>query len=79
MDLDLGNVYFEDKKTGRMALKIRAAIKSGSLPKEQKDLLLKTKRKWAKHSIEKGAWHDLLVHVEGDKISVVVKRKEKAD
>lgn len=74
--VSLGNVYFEDKKTGRMDLKIRAAIKSGSLPKEQQALLLKTKRKSAKHSIEKGAWHDLLVHVEGDKISVEIDGKK---
>ena len=74
--VSLGNVYFEDKKTGRMDLKIRAAIKSGSLPKEKQALLLKTKRKSAKHSIEKGAWHDLLVHVEGDKISVEIDGKK---
>lgn len=74
--VSLGNVYFEDKKTGRMDLKIRAAIKSGSLPKEKQALLLKTKRKSAKHSIEKGAWHDLLVHVEGDKVSVEIDGKK---
>ncbi len=66
----LKNVYFEDKKTGFMDLKIRAANKSGSLPKEQKALLLKTKKKWSEHPIEKGAWHDLLVHVKGDEIFV---------
>jgi hypothetical protein len=73
--ISLTSVYFEDKKTGFMDLKIRAANKAGTLPSVQKAELLKTNRKWYPHAIAKGTWHDLLVHVEGDQISAVIDGK----
>ena len=33
---------------------------------------LKKKRASVAHTITKGEWHDLLVHIEGDTISVVI-------
>ena len=71
----LGGVSFDDKKTGSMNLEIRAAREKGTLSNEQQEAL-KTKRKSFKNPITKGEWHELLVHVEGDRISAVVDGKE---
>lgn len=72
--ISLEKVYFEDKKTGAMNLEIRNARAAGTLSKEQQ-AQLKTKKTSFPHSISKGEWHDLLVHVEGDTISAVIDGK----
>lgn len=74
--VSLTSVSFEDKKTGFMDLKIRAANKAKTLSAANRARLLKTKRKTIPHKIEKDVWHDLLVHVVGDQISVVIDGKE---
>jgi len=70
--VSLTSVSFEDKKTGFMDLKIRAANRAGTLPASEKRRLQQTKRKIIPHAIAKGVWHDLLVHIEGDRITAVI-------
>ncbi len=72
----LDKVSFEDKKTGFMDLKIRAANQAGNLTGPEKARLLNTKRKGFLNPIAKGVWHSLLVHVKGDRITAVVDGKE---
>ena len=67
----LDQVSFDDKKTGVMNLEIRAASQAGTLTPEQKATLA-TKRKSFPNPIEKGVWHDLLVHLDGDQISAEI-------
>lgn len=74
--VSLTSVSFEDKKTGFMDLKIRAANKAKTLSAADKARLLKTKRKTIPHAIKKGTWHDLLMHVIGDRIAVAIDGKE---
>ncbi len=72
--VSLKKVYFEDKKTGAMDLKIRKARSDGGLSLKQEQAL-KKKKKWIDHPISKGKWHDLLVHVRGNEISAVIDGK----
>ena len=58
-----------------MNLEIQAAKAKGTLTTEQQEAL-KTKKKSFPNPITKGEWHDLLVHVAGDRISAVVDGKE---
>lgn len=74
--VSLTQFTFEDKKTGFMDLKIRAANKAGKLSKAEKSKLWKTKKKSIAHPLTKGRWHDLFVHVQGDRITAVVDGKE---
>ena len=74
-DVHLDKVIFEDLKTGTMDLKIRDARRGDGLSPAQA-AMLKTKKKSVPHNIERGAWHDLLVHVDGDKLVVVVNDRE---
>ena len=74
--VSLDKVYFEDKKTGFMDLKIRVANQAQTLSSEQKSLLLATKRKWYPNPIAKGEWHNLLVHISGDQITASIDGKE---
>ncbi|MDF2377922.1 MAG: hypothetical protein P1U81_16915 [Verrucomicrobiales bacterium] len=69
--IGLDQVVFEDKKTGVMNLEIRAAREAGTLTPEKANLL-KAKTKSFPNPIEKGVWHDLLVHVDGDQISAEI-------
>lgn len=73
--VSLEKVYFEDKKTGAMNLALREARTAGKLTPEQRKSL-KTKMKWIDHPIAKGEWHDLLVHIEGDKATAVIDGQE---
>ncbi|WP_442511452.1 family 16 glycoside hydrolase [Novipirellula sp. SH528] len=72
----LDKVSFEDKKTGFMNLKIRAANQAGTLSSDEKAKLLKTKRKSISHPITKGQWHELRVHIAGDQITAVIDGNE---
>lgn len=73
--VSLKAVSFDDKKTGSMNLEIRGAKGKGALTTEQ-EAALKTKKKSFPHPIAKGEWHDLLVHLEGDRITAVVDGEE---
>lgn len=74
-DIHLDKVAFEDLKTGVMDLKIRDARKGPGLTDAQ-TAMLKAKKKTVAHEIENGVWHDLLVHVDGDKLSLVINNLE---
>lgn len=75
----LDKIQFEDKKTGFMDLEIRKANQAGTLSAGKKSELLKTKRKTVVNEISKGEWHDLLVHVDGEKITIVIDGKPIGD
>lgn len=69
-----GEVLFEDRKTGVMNLKTRAASKSGTLTEEQRKALWK-KKKTSPAKIEIGKWHQIAVHVDGERISADIDGK----
>ncbi len=73
--VSLEKVYFEDKKTGAMNLKIRKMREAGELTPE---ILaeLNTKKRWIDHPIAKGEWHDLRVQIEGDQATVTINGTE---
>lgn len=64
-------VQIADLKTGIMDLKLREANQSKTLTAEQKEFL-KTKTQTTKHSTKLGDWHDLVVAIEGDQVSVKI-------
>ncbi len=64
-------IVFEDKKTGNMNLKIRKSILEKSLTKEQKELL-KSKIHKTPYALESNKWHELLIHVNKNKVEVEI-------
>jgi hypothetical protein len=64
-------VKLQDLKTGSMNLEIQEARLAKKLPQEQSEML-KEKEKIIPFPTETGKWHDLLVTVEGDKLSVSI-------
>lgn len=64
-------VLLEDRKTGVMDLKIRAARAEGKLTKSQQQMLASLKQ-FFPMPIETGVWHELLVHVDGDTLKATV-------
>ena len=68
-------VNLTDLKTGGMDLAIREARTTGSLTSEQKELLA-AKDKKIPHGLEIGQWHELLVVVAGESISLAIDGKE---
>jgi hypothetical protein len=56
-------------------LKIREARKAGTTTPEQ-DAMLKTKMAKFPVDLEVGKWHDLLVEIEGDQLTVSIDGKE---
>ena len=69
------HILFQDLKTGSMNLDIRNARKEGSLSEEQK-VMLKTKQKKVARPLALGKWHELLVHVEGQKLTLTLDGEE---
>lgn len=69
------NLMITDLKTGNMDLKIRDQRKAGTLSAEHKELL-KTKTKRFPLKLETGKWYDLLVNVEGDRLTVSIDGKK---
>lgn len=67
-------VQIQDLKTGSMDLKIQEARLNKSLTKEQKDLIA-SKTKSFPIKLGVGEWHDLLVVVEGDALTVSIDGK----
>lgn len=74
----LNKVSFEDKKTGFMDLEIRKARQEGTLPGDTLKDLQKTK--FASFplpdKLAPGEWHNLLVHVNGDEITMEINGQE---
>lgn len=69
------NVQINDLKTGNMDLKMREARQTDTLTEEQKKLL-KTKQVTFPRENKAGQWYDLLVEVEGDKLTVSIDGEE---
>jgi len=63
--------YLTDLKTGAMNLNLKAAKTNKTLTPEQQ-AALKTKSKTFPHPLTKGVWHDLLVTIQSDTISVSI-------
>lgn len=64
-------VLLEDRKTGVMDLKIRAARKAGTLTESQQQMLA-SRKKFFSSPTETGVWHELLVHVDGDVLKATI-------
>ncbi|MDF1860575.1 MAG: hypothetical protein P1U87_10190 [Verrucomicrobiales bacterium] len=64
-------VGIHDLKTGNMDLKMREARQANQLTAEQKKLL-KGKQKTFPNVLELGEWHDLLVQISGDTLTVTI-------
>lgn len=64
-------VGIHDLKTGNMDLKMREARQANQLTAEQKKLL-KGKQKTFPNVLELGEWHDLLVQIAGDTLTVTI-------
>ena len=65
-------VLFQDLKTGNMRLDIREARLAKAKLSEEQQAALKGKEKSVSHKIATGTWHDLLVTVSGDQLSVSI-------
>jgi len=68
-------VTLSDLKTGGMDLAIREAREAGTLTPEQKKLLA-SKDKKIPHVLEIGQWHELLVVVAGESLTLSIDGKE---
>lgn len=66
------NVVFQDLKTGNMRLDIREARQAKTPLTDEQQQALKGKEKTLPQKVTAGEWHDLLVTVEGDTLSVSI-------
>ena len=73
--INLKEVRFVDKKTGAMDLKIREARKNNTISKRDLSKLLAKKSKRIPHRIDQQKWHELLVHVAGNQLTVEIDGK----
>ncbi|MFT6177850.1 MAG: hypothetical protein ACJAQT_003069 [Akkermansiaceae bacterium] len=69
------NVQINDLKTGVMANAMRKARQNKTISPEQQKLL-KTKTKRFPNRLEAGKWHNLVVTIEGDTMTVTINEKE---
>jgi len=65
-------VLFQDLKTGNMRLDIREARQAKTTLTDEQQAALKGKEKSVPNTLEVGKWHDLLVTVAGDLLSVSI-------
>ena len=70
--LNSKQVLFQDLKTGNMRLDIHTARLAKQTLTDEQQQMLKGKQKPVSHAIETGKWHDLLVTVAGDELSVTL-------
>jgi hypothetical protein len=63
-------VLFQDLKTGNMRLDIHTARQAKQKLTDQQQQVLKSTQKPVTHAVEIGKWHDLLVTITGDDLSV---------
>ncbi|MCR9202135.1 MAG: DUF1080 domain-containing protein [Planctomycetaceae bacterium] len=68
-------VEISDLKTGNMKLEHRNARKAGNVPQEMTDLL-KTKKKVFPHKLKLNEWHQLIVRIAGDTMTVTIDEKQ---
>ncbi len=74
--VDTKRVQCQDLKTGNMRLDIRQAREAKQPLSEEQQTALRGKDKSFPHPLETGKWHDLLVQVKGDEITVTINGKE---
>ncbi|YCM42073.1 family 16 glycoside hydrolase [Verrucomicrobiaceae bacterium 227] len=73
--INTNSVQINDLKTGVMANAIRKARQEKTItPAQQK--MLKTKTKHLPNKLEPGKWHDLVVTIKGDTLSVTIDGKD---
>jgi hypothetical protein len=68
-------VLFQDLKTGNMRLDIQTARKAKQKLTDEQQQAIKGKEKTIPNPVEIGKWHDLLVKIEGDQLSVSIDGK----
>jgi hypothetical protein len=68
-------VVFQDLKTGTMRLDIHTAKQAKQKLTDEQQQAMKDKQKTVPHVSEVGKWHDLLVKVVGDELSVSIDGK----
>lgn len=68
-------VLFQDLKTGQMRLDIQTARTSKQKLSAEQEQALKGKQKPVPNTLEVGKWHDLLVKIAGDELSVTIDGK----
>ena len=73
--LNSKQVLFQDLKTGNMRLDIHTARQAKQKLTDEQQQMLKSKQKPVSYPIETGKWHDLLVRVAGDDLSVTLDGK----
>jgi hypothetical protein len=64
-------LHLQDLKTGHMDLEVRAARLANTLSPQQRTVLASKEKKFP-HSLEIGKWHDLLVQIQGDQMTVLI-------
>ncbi|MDP1592432.1 MAG: hypothetical protein Q8M07_32010 [Prosthecobacter sp.] len=69
------SVLFQDLKTGNMRLDIRETKQAKQKLSEEQQQAVKGKEKAVPHPLESGKWHDLVVKVTGDELSVTINGK----
>lgn len=74
--VDTKRVQCQDLKTGNMRLDIRQAREAKKPLSEEQQAALKGKDKSFPHPLEIGKWHDLLVQIAGDEITVTINGTE---
>jgi hypothetical protein len=65
-------VLLQDLKTGNMRLDIRKAREAKQPLTAEQQRALEGKQKTLPHSVDVGKWHDLLVKIAGDEMSVTI-------
>lgn len=68
-------VVFQDLKTGAMRLDIQTARQAKQKLSAEQESALKGKQKAVPHPVALGQWHDVLVKVAGDELSVTLDGK----
>lgn len=68
-------VVFQDLKTGNMRLDIQTARQAKQKLTDEQQQALKGKQKSVNQAIEVGQWHDLVVKIAGDELSVTLDGK----
>jgi hypothetical protein len=68
-------VVFQDLKTGNMRLDIRTARQAKQKLTDEQQRALQGKQKTVAHAVELGQWHDLLVKVAGNELTVAIDGK----
>lgn len=77
IDVGAKQVVVDDKKTGIMNMKFYEARKANTLTPEQLAFIAAQKKTFP-YTLETGKWHDLLIKVAGDTVTVLIDGKQMA-